>query len=216
MSSSAVSLSTLVHSVDSEPSNRSSSEPRPAETDPTAIPYATTSGWADLLGAPSAESTRSRLLAHVGGIAALTALVGYLTWRIAFTIPPFGANAVAAGILVTFEAVPLVGMVFRLVTLWNIDSAGPVGEAPDGLRVAVLIPTYDEPAEVIAPTIAAARALEPAHETWVLDDGDRAWVEDLCREYGVRYVRRDVHEHAKAGNLNHALAVMEREAADGA
>lgn len=218
MSSSAVSLSTLVHSVDSEPRHRTSSDPSPADAGATAVPYATTSGWADLLGAPSAESTRSRRLAHVGGVAALTALVGYLTWRIAFTIPPFGANAVAAGILVTFEAVPLVGMVFRLVTLWNIDSAapGPVSQAPDGLRVAVLIPTYDEPAEVIAPTIAAARALEPAHETWVLDDGDRAWVEDLCREYGVRYVRRDVHEHAKAGNLNHALGVMEREAADGA
>jgi cellulose synthase (UDP-forming) len=50
----------------------------------------------------------------------------------------------------------------------------------------------------------------------VLDDGDRPWVEDLCREYGARYVCRPVHDDAKAGNLNHALAVMEQEAAEGA
>src|SRR4051794_13411241 len=179
---------------------------------------AETAGWADLLGAPSAEATRSRDLAHLGGFVALAALVGYLTWRLVYTLPPSGPNAVAAVALVAFEAVPLVGMAFRLVTLWNIDSAAPapVTEAPAGMRVAVLIPTYDEPAEVIAPTIAAACALEPAHETWVLDDGERPWVQDLCRTYGARYVCREVHDHAKAGNLNHALEVMATEAAAGA
>src|SRR3954452_4284595 len=179
---------------------------------------AETAGWADLLGAPSAEATRSRDLAHLGGFVALAALVGYLTWRLVYTLPPSGPNAVAAVALVAFEAVPLVGMAFRLVTLWNIDSAAPapVTEAPAGLRVAVLIPTYDEPAEVIAPTIAAACALEPAHETWVLDDGDRPWVQDMCRVYGARYVSREVHDHAKAGNLNNALDVMAAEAAAGA
>jgi cellulose synthase (UDP-forming) len=180
--------------------------------------HANTAGWADLLGAPSAESTRSRDLAHLGGVAALTALVGYLTWRIAYTLPSSGPDAVAAWLLVSFEAIPLIGMVFRTVTLWNIDSSAPapVTAAPYGMTVGVLIPTYDEPAEVIAPTIAAACALEPAHQTWVLDDGDRPWVKDICEEYGARYVCRPVHDHAKAGNLNHALALIEQEAADGA
>ena len=41
---------------------------------------------------------------------------------------------------------------------------------------------------MIAPTIAAACDLEPAHETWVLDDGDRPWVAELCEAYGARYV----------------------------
>jgi cellulose synthase (UDP-forming) len=175
-------------------------------------------GWADLLGTPSAEASHSRRMAHVGGVAALTAVVAYVTWRVAFTLPTSGPNAVAASVLVAFEAIPLVGMVFRLVTLWNIDSSAPapVTEAPDGLRVAVLIPTYDEPVEVIAPTIAASCALEPAHETWVLDDGDRPWVKEMCEAYGARYVCRPVHDHAKAGNLNHALALMEDEAAAGA
>ena len=70
--------------------------------------------------------------------------------------------------------------------------------------------------EVIAPTIAAACALEPAHQTWVLDDGDRPWVAELCEELGARYVRRPEHTHAKAGNMNHALELMAREIDEGA
>jgi cellulose synthase (UDP-forming) len=37
-------------------------------------------------------------------------------------------------------------------------------------------------------------------ENWVLDDGDRGWVAELCEAFGARYVSRPVHEHAKAGN----------------
>ena len=80
----------------------------------------------------------------------------------------------------------------------------------------MFIPTYNEPVEVIAPTIAAACALEPAHQTWVLDDGDRPWVAELCEELGARYVRRPEHTHAKAGNMNHALELMAREIDEGA
>jgi len=175
-------------------------------------------GWADLLASPGPESTRSRRMARLGGLTALTALIGYLTWRITSTLPPSGPNAAAAYVLLGFEALPVVGMVFRIVTLWNIDShaPAPVREVPGGMQVAVLIPTYDEPAEVIAPTIAAACALEPAHQTWVLDDGSRPWVEEMCRAFGARYVSREVHDHAKAGNMNHALDLMEREEAQGA
>ena len=57
----------------------------------------------------------------------------------------------------------------------------PVTEARPGHRVVVFIPTYNEPVEVIAPTIAAACELQPAHQTWVLDDGDRPWVAEMCR-----------------------------------
>lgn len=174
-------------------------------------------GWADLIDSPRAESRRSRRLAHLGGLVAMAALLGYLGWRLLLTLPAAGPNRAAALLLISFEAVPLLGMLVRLTTIWNIDSAAPPNpDLPEDLTVAVLIPTYDEPAEVIAPTIAAAVDLRPAHQTWVLDDGDRPWVEELAHAYGARYVRRDEHRHAKAGNLNHALEVMEREAADGA
>src|SRR5438445_66535 len=73
----------------------------------------------------------------------------------------------------------------------------------------------DPPAAPPSSTAAAACALEPAHETWVLDDGDRVWVADMCAAYGARYVSRPQHDHAKAGNLNHALEVLAAEEAAG-
>ncbi len=180
-----------------------------------ALPLA---AWAAGVPQPYRESRRSLLLARVGGVVATAALVGYLVWRIVATLPPAGPWRWAAWLLVAFEALPLLGSATKMVTWWTLDgpTAPPVSEPPLGMRVAVLIPTYNEPVQVVAPTIAAARALEPAHETWVLDDGDRPWLAELCRTYDVRYVTREQHDHAKAGNINAALALMAREEAAGA
>jgi cellulose synthase (UDP-forming) len=174
--------------------------------------------WAEQLGPPSPESTASRRAARLGGTAACLALALYLTWRIGFTLPGGNSNRAVAWTLIAFEALPLPGLVLKAITLWNIDARPPratLGDVSD-LRVTVLIPTYNEPAEVIAPTIAAACALAPAHQTWVLDDGDRPWVAELCASFGARYVVRAVHDHAKAGNLNHALELMAAEESEGA
>ena len=171
------------------------------------------SAWASQLASPSAEPSRSRRLAHIGGIAAIGALLAYLFWRVTYTLPVGGWNRSIAWLLISFEALPLTGLVLKAVTLWNIDSEAPepVAILPDGMRVTLLIPTYNEPLEVIAPTIAAGCALEPFHETWVLDDGDRPWVAEMCAAYGARYVCRPVHDHAKAGNMNHALDLIDAE-----
>jgi cellulose synthase (UDP-forming) len=39
----------------------------------------------------------------------------------------------------------------------------------------------------------------------MLDDGRRAWLEELCLKLGCGYIARPSNEHAKAGNINHAL-----------
>lgn len=181
-------------------------------------PGALVAGWAAVMAPMLRETTRSRTLARVGVLCSISALLLYITWRVGFTLPTGGWNLTAALILVTFELFPIFSLIFRAVTMWNIDcrAPAPVTEVVPGLRAAVLIPTYNEPVEVIAPTIAAACSLEPAHQTWVLDDGDRPWVAELCGALGARYIRRDEHTHAKAGNMNHALDLMAREAADGA
>ncbi len=204
-------------SVQRLPTGKSSAAPRPVPLDATALTRAGIAGWAARLGPPGPEAPRSRRLAHVGGIAAIAALVMYLTWRVLFTMPSGEWNLAIAWILVTFEALPLAGLILKAWSVWNIDShpPAPVTEAPNGMRVAVLIPTYNEPIEVLTPTVAAACELAPAHETWVLDDGDRPWVEEMCIAYGARYVRRAVHDHAKAGNMNHALGLMAAEKAAG-
>lgn len=180
-------------------------------------PEASVAAWTSWLAPPRPESKRSRRLAHAGGVAAVVALVAYLTWRVAFTLPSGDWNRSVAFGLIAFEALPLFGLVAKTVTLWNIDTRAPapVQTAPNDLRVIVLIPTYNEPAEVIAPTIAAACALAPHHETWVLDDGEREWVARMAADYGARYVCRPVHDFAKAGNLNYALELIAAEEAAG-
>ncbi len=174
--------------------------------------------WSEHLARPAPEAAWPRTLAHVGAVTAWLSLLAFLTWRVTSTLPPSGTDRVAALLLVGFEALPLFGLAIRTVTLWDLDRPGPdpVHEVRPGVRTVVMIPTYNEPVEIIAPTIAAACALEPAHATWVLDDGDRDWLEELCAEYGARYVRRAEHDHAKAGNMNHAFALMDAETADGA
>ena len=174
-------------------------------------------GWASVLSSPGPEPARSRRLAHLGGVASVGALVAYLTWRIGWTLPAGGTDRAIAWVLVVFEALPLAGMVVKTITLWNIDTIAPppVPATGNGSRVVVMIPTYNEPAEVIAPTVAAACALDPPHETWLLDDGERPWAAEMAEAYGARYVCRPVHDHAKAGNMNHALDVLREEQAAG-
>ncbi|MAA73682.1 MAG: cellulose synthase catalytic subunit (UDP-forming) [Salinisphaeraceae bacterium] len=80
------------------------------------------------------------------------------------------------------------------------------GEWP---TVDVFIPTYNEPLDVIRPTILAASDLDwPADKIniFVLDDGAREDCRVLAEEAGIGYIARPTSEHAKAGNINYALA----------
>lgn len=182
---------------------------------PSLAPGSGLAGWASLLGRPGAESPSSRLWAQVGGTTAVAALLAYLFWRALFTLPS-GAHLVPALLLLAFEALPLVALAQATVTLWNIDAAGPepVSEAGPGHRVLVLVLARDEPAEVLAPTVAAACALRPAHQTWVLDGADRPWVQELCETYGARRVHTEDGGSGTA-TVNAALALLEQEVAAG-
>jgi cellulose synthase (UDP-forming) len=70
----------------------------------------------------------------------------------------------------------------------------------------VFITAYGEPPELIRKTIRAARDMNLPHQTWVLDDGRSDVVKELCAIENVGYLRRSGREHAKAGNVNAALA----------
>jgi cellulose synthase (UDP-forming) len=83
----------------------------------------------------------------------------------------------------------------------------PPGELP---TVDVLIPTYNEDVEVLERTIVGAKSIDyPNALVWVLDDGRRDWLEEFCARKGVGYLRRPDNRHAKAGNINHALALTD-------
>jgi cellulose synthase (UDP-forming) len=132
----------------------------------------------------------------------------YLTWRVGWTIDP--AVPWLSVALVVLEIHAALGLVLFTFSLWDVDRRPASRDVTRSKgRIAVLLPTYNEGLEVLTPTIAAAVAMRLSHETWVLDDGDRPDVATLARSLGARYLTRPTHEHAKAGNLNHALGLIE-------
>ena len=150
----------------------------------------------------AARSRTTRLLAVI----ALVATAAYLVWRATATVNWEGWYIGMPMFLLELHAA--LGLGLFTFSLWDIDRRPPLLEPDPDLTVAVLIPTFNEGREILLPTVAAAIALEPAHETWVLDDGDRPEVRRMAEELGARYLTRPTHEHAKAGNVNHALGVV--------
>jgi cellulose synthase (UDP-forming) len=73
--------------------------------------------------------------------------------------------------------------------------------------VDVFVTVYGEELSTIRRTVAAAVAMRGEHLTWILDDGGSDAVRDLAADLGARYVRRLSNHGAKAGNVNHALAL---------
>ncbi len=157
---------------------------------------------------PAAESARRVALVRTVAVAAVLATSGYLTWRLLATRPDGAALWLGVPFLV-LELYGGVALVLFVMTTWNVAPAvvpPPTGRAP---TVTVLIATYNEHLDVLLPTVTACLAMDGDHETWVLDDGDRLEVEEMVTALGARYVSRTEHDHAKAGNLNHALAMVQ-------
>lgn len=140
-------------------------------------------------------------------VVALAVTGAYIGWRALATLN-LEAWYLAFPMLV-LEIHAALGLALFTFSLWDVD-VRPVRRPLRGRRkVAVVVPTYNEGPEILIPTIAAAVALEPVHETWVLDDGERPEIAALAKALGARYLARPTHEHAKAGNLNHALGVID-------
>jgi cellulose synthase (UDP-forming) len=81
------------------------------------------------------------------------------------------------------------------------------GEWP---TVDIYIPTFNEPLEVLRPTVLAAKGIDWPSERlriYLLDDGRRESMRRFAQEVGIDYLSRTDNRHAKAGNLNHALGL---------
>jgi cellulose synthase (UDP-forming) len=84
-----------------------------------------------------------------------------------------------------------------------------VREAPlpdAGHTVDVFIPTYNESLDIVRRTVVKSISMEYPHKTYLLDDSTRPEMRTLAEELGCYYIARTTNEHAKAGNLNNALA----------
>src|SRR4051794_39071511 len=88
------------------------------------------------------------------------------------------------------------------VTVWrNRLRAGATAPSID-----VFITAYGEDPQLVGRTLVAARDMDLAHRTILLDDGDSDELQAIARMVGVDYFRRSGGRHAKAGNVNAALA----------
>ncbi len=88
----------------------------------------------------------------------------------------------------------------------EISSTVPMYVHHNPITVDVFIPVYGEPIDEIRATAKAAKNVYGLHETYILDDGASDEVEAMAKKIGVNYIRRPVHDNAKAGNINYALA----------
>lgn len=160
-------------------------------------------------GLAAPESPRRVLLIRSVAIAALLVTGLYLGWRTFFTVNLEGWYLSLPMLVLEMHAA--IGLGLFTFSLWEIDRRHKPRRLRRPRRIAVLIPTYNEGPEILTPTVAAALALEPVHETWVLDDGNRPEIAELAAALGARYLARTEHVHAKAGNINHALDRIDAE-----
>jgi cellulose synthase (UDP-forming) len=143
----------------------------------------------------------------------------YIFWRFAETLPPFDLrfDSLYAWGFSLVEALACLGWTLAFVNLSHTKSRS--GEAteqrawltmqPRMPRVDVLITTYNEEESILTRSIVGALGIDfPNMRVCVLDDGRRPWLHALCREKGALYLTRPDNAHAKAGNINHALAVL--------
>ncbi|MDR7127161.1 cellulose synthase (UDP-forming) [Pseudorhodobacter sp. 4114] len=181
---------------------------------------------------PFATNTIARFaLLAVGSVIVMR----YWIWRLTDTLPEAGLTPsfVLATILFVIETYSI--MVFFLNAFIMADPterALPPKVAVDKLpTVNILVPSYNEPTEMLSVTLSAAKNMIYPRDKRVVvlcDDGGtdqrcnssdpelarrsqerRAELQQLCRDLGVMYSTRARNEHAKAGNMSAALAKLD-------
>jgi len=169
------------------------------------------------------RSSKSRVVTVALMLMSLAATLRYGWWRIDMIAQYFSdetnhritIDAVLMLILLTAEAYTIFIMV-----LGFMQTVAPLERKPIPLpvdetkwpHVDVLIPTYNEPLSLVRYTALAAINMDyPPRKLHVaiLDDGTREDFRLFCEEAGIGYVTREKHNHAKAGNINHALETMD-------
>jgi len=160
----------------------------------------------DLSWRPLQRSTR---------FAVSVALIATVFYMVFLLNPAYRGNPWVWLLVVLSEGL----VVFQaLATWWTVLVNDPLPDPPEVYvwrrrllagevtpTVDVFITVYGEPLEIVLGTVRAARDMRVPHKTWVLDDGDSDELRDAAAAEGVGYLRRKVHDHAKAGNVNAAL-----------
>lgn len=145
-------------------------------------------------------------------VLSVTASSRYLWWRITSTLNWDNTFDLSWGILLLLAEI----YTWLILLFGYIQTAWPLKRPPVALpadtgqwpSVDVFIPTYNEPLKVVKATVYAAMDMDWPREKLnihLLDDGRREEFRRFAEQAGVNYIARPTNEHAKAGNLNHAL-----------
>ena len=146
----------------------------------------------------------------------------YAWWRVSTVIAFFQDPGSKWGPVDAFFILLLLGAeayAFSILYLGFLQTVWPLRRAPVTLpddaeewpEVDLLIPTYNEPLEVVRYTALASLNIDwPADKlhVYILDDGNREEFRAFALEAGIGYITRGNNRGAKAGNINNALASL--------
>ncbi len=169
-----------------------------------------------LLLRPQNELARYRVIVLI--LISCIATGRYIFWRLTESLGWFDPNLELGYLDYIFSAGLLLAEIYAWVvlylgyfqTIWPLRR--DIKKLPDDDElwpsVDVFIPTYNEPLNVVAPTLLAALDLDWPQDrlnVYLLDDGCREEFADFAAEAGAEYIARESSDGAKAGNINHAL-----------
>ncbi|MGC2297945.1 MAG: UDP-forming cellulose synthase catalytic subunit, partial [Acidobacteriaceae bacterium] len=143
----------------------------------------------------------------------------YGWWRVSTIIAFFQDPGTKWGPVDVFFILLLLGAeayAFSILYLGFLQTVWPLRRAPVALpddpedwpEIDLLIPTYNEPLNVVRYTALASLNIDwPAEKlhVYILDDGNREEFREFAVEAGIGYMTRGDNIQAKAGNINHAL-----------
>ena len=143
-------------------------------------------------------------------ILALTLLLyaRYLLWRGLYTLNTDDwAGLLISSMVLLAEGYGLVQLMFFTFQAWKPleRQSPPIKTYP---TVDLFVTVVNEPLDILRRTLVGCTSQDypsDRYKVYVLDDGHRQDVQSLAHSMGCRYFRREGREHAKAGNLNHAL-----------
>ncbi|HWL80901.1 MAG TPA: UDP-forming cellulose synthase catalytic subunit [Roseomonas sp.] len=159
------------------------------------------------------------IVARIPGRGALFFLVGlsslvslrYVYWRVTETLDYSGffSTFFGTGLLLAELYAVIALLLSYFQQLWPLERKPvPMPDDPEQWPVVdVFIPTYNEPLEVVKPSVFGALAMDWPRDkmnVYILDDGRREEFRKFAEEIGCGYMIRPDNKGAKAGNINHA------------
>ena len=147
--------------------------------------------------------------------------VRYILWRSLSSLnlsnPLDGTFSISLFILEMFALFSSSLQLFLMLKVRNRQREADIlsAEVIDGTfkpTVDIFIPTYDEPEFILRRTVIGCQAIDYEPKTiYLLDDTRRSHIAELAQELGCEYLTRSDNNHAKAGNINHAIPLTDGE-----